>query len=141
MRVSNFLALALLLALFGCGKKATAPMAPPNLPSENATAPNAATAPSDARAVLTASPPTQMASSGQVTANLQPVIISESAEMTVVLDQLTQALRKYSVENRKIPASFGEVVGAGYVQGMPAPPVGKQFVIDRKLVRVVLGRP
>jgi hypothetical protein len=58
--------------------------------------------------------------------------------MTAVLEELTQALRKYSAERRRVPASLNELVAAGYIQNLPPPPAGQAFAIDAKNVRVIL---
>jgi hypothetical protein len=67
-------------------------------------------------------------------ASVQPV----QADAGPLLDQLTQVLRKYSVENRRVPASLDEVVAAGYLKGMPPAPAGKKFAIEPKKVQVIL---
>src|SRR6266576_4459704 len=63
---------------------------------------------------------------------------SGEAALKVVLDELTQAVRKYSVEQKRVPKQFSEVVAAGYVKNMPAPPPGKKFEIDPKTRHVIL---
>ena len=63
---------------------------------------------------------------------------SGEAALKVVLDELTQAVRKYNVEQKRVPKQFSEVVAAGYVKTMPAPPPGKKFEIDPKTKQVVL---
>ena len=68
----------------------------------------------------------------------QPIIVDSGADTSAVLAQLTQALRKFSFEHRRVPKSLSEVVGAGYVSGMPQAPAGKQFAVDPKRVEVVL---
>jgi hypothetical protein len=50
-----------------------------------------------------------------------------------VLTRLTQAVRRYGVEQRRAPATLQQVVDAGYLKEMPAAPAGKRFVIDKKL--------
>src|SRR5262245_17966457 len=71
-------------------------------------------------------------------APVQPVAIAANASSDAVLDQLTQALRKYSMEKRRMPATIGEVISAGHVSGLPQPPLGKQYAIHKKQVSVVL---
>ena len=58
--------------------------------------------------------------------------------MAAALGELTQALRKYSFEQRRLPKSFSEVVAAGYVKSLPQTPPGRKFAIDAKTVQVVL---
>jgi len=60
------------------------------------------------------------------------------ADLETVLRELTQALRKYSVEHKRVPKTFDEVVGAGYVKQLPKPPPDKKFEIDPKSMQVVL---
>lgn len=60
------------------------------------------------------------------------------ADMGAVLRDLTQAVRKYSIERKQKPKTLNEVVAAGYVQNLPEPPRGKKFEIDSKTMQVVL---
>jgi hypothetical protein len=60
------------------------------------------------------------------------------ADLESVLAGLTQALRKFCAEKRQVPASLNELVAAGYVKGLPPPPRGKHFAIDRKTLKVIL---
>lgn len=60
------------------------------------------------------------------------------AALNAALGELTQAVRKYSFERRRLPKTFSEVVAAGYVKNMPQAPPGKRFEIDAKTVQVVL---
>ena len=57
-------------------------------------------------------------------------------DFAAVLAELTQALRKYSAEQRRVPDSLSELVSAGYLQQLPAAPPGKAFVIDTKQLKV-----
>ena len=59
-------------------------------------------------------------------------------DLSATLGQLTQVLRKYSFEHRRVPASFGELVAAGKLGPIPAAPPGKKFTIDPKAMQVVL---
>ena len=63
---------------------------------------------------------------------------ASDAELAAALGELTQALRKYSFEHRRVPKTFSKVVAAGYVKNMPQAPPGKKFEIDPKTVQVVL---
>ncbi len=54
------------------------------------------------------------------------------------LGELTQALRRYSVEQQRVPTSLGEVVAAGYVKDLPQAPPGKRLAINPKRVEAVL---
>ncbi len=60
------------------------------------------------------------------------------SDPSAALVTLTQALRKYSLENRRVPASLNELVQAGYVHTMPTAPRGKKFAINPKRMEVVL---
>jgi hypothetical protein len=57
----------------------------------------------------------------------------EEADMTAVLGQLTQVVRKYAVEQRRAPGSLDELVSAGYLSQLPEAPAGHGFRIDKKL--------
>lgn len=78
------------------------------------------------------------ASQGPVPPPVSPPVVAPGADVSAALGQLTQALRKYSVEHRRVPASLSEVISAGYVNTLPKPPPGKQFAIDKDHVQVVL---
>ncbi len=71
-------------------------------------------------------------------ANTGPSAVAPEADLANVLAELTQALRKFSVEKRQVPASLNEVVAAGYIQNMPQPPPGKTFAIDSKNLKVIV---
>lgn len=57
--------------------------------------------------------------------------------MDAILGELTQAVRKFSVERRSVPKGLEELVAHGYLGQLPPAPAGKRFVITRDL-RVVL---
>jgi len=63
---------------------------------------------------------------------------ASAAELSATLGELTQALRKYSFEQRRLPKSFSEVVAAGYIKSLPQAPPGRKFDIDAKTDQVVL---
>lgn len=65
-------------------------------------------------------------------------VASSEADTEAVLRELTQAVRKYSIENKRLPNTFDEIVAAGYVKPVPQPPPGRKFEIDPKTSRVVL---
>lgn len=58
---------------------------------------------------------------------------TDTAPMRALLAELTQAVRKYAVEQQRAPKSIDEVVAAGYLSNQPTPPVGKKFAIDKNL--------
>ncbi len=105
--------LVCLVLAAGCGRK-TAP-----------TTPEAAAPPSAAGA----SAPAVSASADGAPAG--------PADLSKTLDRLTQAVRKFSAENRRVPASLNELVAAGYLAEIPSAPAGKKFAIDDQL-RVVV---
>jgi len=57
-------------------------------------------------------------------------------DLTAVLSELTQAVRKFSAEQRRVPKSLDDLVPAGYLPQLPAAPPGKAFVIDQKELKV-----
>jgi hypothetical protein len=60
------------------------------------------------------------------------------ADVSAVLEEMTQALRKFSFEKKRLPTSIDELVTAGYLGAKPSAPGGKRFAIDPKEARVVL---
>jgi hypothetical protein len=77
--------------------------APPPAPKSNASAPDAQSAP------------------------------AEEARVAAALQVLTQAVRRYGVEQRRAPTSLDELVSNGYLDGIPQPPAGKKFAINKNL--------
>ncbi len=63
----------------------------------------------------------------------------KEAELAQVLGELTQRVRKYSVEQRQAPQSLDDLVAKGYLDRVPEAPAGKRFVITRNL-QVQLGK-
>ncbi|HVY68371.1 MAG TPA: hypothetical protein VHH73_00480 [Verrucomicrobiae bacterium] len=57
----------------------------------------------------------------------------DDAQMEIVLASLTQAVRKFGVEQRRAPGTLAEVVAQGYLTAIPPAPPGKRFVISRQL--------
>jgi hypothetical protein len=97
----------------------------------------------DASSSPTPTPETQTAEPAPVVQppkpSAPPVLVQPvQGDMGPLLDQLTQVLRKYSVENRRVPKSLDEVVAAGYLKEMPPAPAGKKFTIEPKKLQVVL---
>ena len=114
-----FLAAGIVL-LAGCGKK------PETAGSSNQPTPEPVTA---------ISPGPVLGSAPRVV----PVAVAEGADASAQLAQLTQVLRRFGVEKRRVPQSLGEIVAAGYLTALPAAPAGKQFAIDGKRMQVVLA--
>jgi hypothetical protein len=50
-----------------------------------------------------------------------------------LLGELTQAVRKYGVEQRRVPKDLEELSAQGYLRQIPSPPCGKKFVITKNL--------
>jgi competence protein ComGC len=65
-------------------------------------------------------------------------VVPEGSDTTAVLNALTQAVRKYSFDRRRVPASFEEVISAGYVKSLPPAPPGKKYAINPKTVSAIL---
>jgi hypothetical protein len=103
--------------LAGCGKKPTATAAS-NAVAEAAVSQSAPLAGNAPRVV--------------------PITVAASVDASAQLAQLTQVLRRYAVEHRRVPQSLAEVVAAGYLTALPAAPAGKQFVVDAKRMQVLL---
>ena len=81
----------------------------------------------------TASPP---APTITATANPVPATSSEppqELDRTALLERLTQALRRYSAENQRVPKSLDELVTAGYLSELPPAPAGKKYAFDQQL--------
>jgi hypothetical protein len=80
------------------------------------------------------------AESGESVPGLDPVAGAQLKEVNLdaELERLTQALRKYSFERKRVPKDFAEVTAAGYVSDMPQAPPGKTFAINPATMRVVL---
>ena len=108
---------ALLLA--GCGHKASPPPAVPAAASEPDRDSTPASAPAPAPL---------------------PAKSINADNQAAMLEELTQALRKYSAEHRMVPKSYEEFVAAGglNMNYMPQPPAGKKFAIQTKGVQVIL---
>jgi hypothetical protein len=112
------LMLVLMFYLAGCAKK----------PADQ-TAPALPLSTSEAAPTGPLSPP----------ATPQVIAPAEDGKMDATLAQLTQVLRRFGAENRRVPQSLNEVVAAGYLAALPAVPAGKEFAIDAKRMQVVLA--
>jgi hypothetical protein len=58
---------------------------------------------------------------------------ANEAQIAAALNKLTQAVRKYSVEQQRVPKSLDDVVAGGYLDRIPPAPSGKRFAIDKNL--------
>jgi hypothetical protein len=134
---SNVMGIAMSAALLcaaGCGKTET-----PTQNAETASYP-ASVEPQHQTSFVTESHPAtvQVVTPNTALAVPNPAVAPAGGDMSVVLAQLTQAVRRYGAEKQKVPASLNEVLGAGYVQGTPQAPAGKKFAIDPKRLEVML---
>jgi hypothetical protein len=57
-----------------------------------------------------------------------------------VSNELTQAVRKFGAEQRRVPKTLEEVAAGGYLSRIPQAPAGKKFAIDKNL-QVYLASP
>jgi hypothetical protein len=111
------LALAWLLITAGCGPSTDAP---PTNPGGDSRLPG----PPPAAAAAESSPAASEAGAGETI---------DEADLPAVLAGLTQAARRYGLEQRKAPANLQELVAKGYLDHLPEPPGGGRFVIDKQL--------
>jgi hypothetical protein len=109
------LLICLLAAWVGCGK--TPPATPPS--------PTPTAAPAEATAEPPGSSPEQNAA--------KPAPPTDEAQIAAVLGELTQAVRRYAVEQRRAPKTLDELVAQGYLDRVPEAPAGKRFAIGNKL--------
>ena len=125
--------LLLTVVLAGCGKteKSATPVVSSAPAAENSTG-------AEANQSGAATSGLEAVTPGAV--QVTPVVIGDNADMNAVLSQLTQAVRKYSFERRRMPKTLDEVVAAGYVSAMPKPPAGQRFTLEPKTVEVVLTK-
>jgi hypothetical protein len=63
------------------------------------------------------------------------------ADLAPVLGELTQAIRKFSFEQKRRPTSLDELVSAGYLGAVPTTTDGRRFSIDPKTMQVVVMKP
>ena len=101
----------LLAALVGCGKPSASPSPP--------AAPTVDTTPS--------------VSTQAVTASQEVAAQPDEAQIAALLNDLTQAVRRYGVEQRRVPKALDELVAAGYLNRVPPAPAGKRFAINKNL--------
>jgi hypothetical protein len=57
----------------------------------------------------------------------------DQAQIDAVVNDLTHAVRKYAVEQRRAPKALDELVANGYLARLPSAPAGKKFAIDKNL--------
>jgi len=81
-----------------------------------------------------ASPSESAASSaGMVSSNAPTEPAARDADMTPLLAQLTQSVRRYGLEQRAVPKNLGDLVAKGYLPTVPQAPPGKKFAINKNL--------
>ena len=54
-------------------------------------------------------------------------------QVAAAIAELTQAVRKYAVEQRQAPKTLDELVAKGYLGGIPPAPKGKRYAINQNL--------
>jgi hypothetical protein len=116
------LLLALLAAAAGCGKPASPSPKPPEPQAPAVAAP--------------AEPSTESAPAEPA----PPPAVMDEAQIATAIAELTQAVRKYGVEQRRAPKSLDELVAQGYLSRVPEAPAGKKFAIDKNLAVYLADR-
>jgi len=54
------------------------------------------------------------------------------------LHHLTRLVQRYTVEQQQVPKDLNQLVALKYLDGVPTPPEGRKFIIDRTTVQVRL---
>jgi len=121
------------------GSDETVPAAPPPGAAESVAPPHPAAEQSPAAMPAPGNAPVQgrggRSSPAQTQGNVSPSVPGSPA---VDLDALTQAVRRYGAEKRRVPSNLNEVVAAGYLKVLPPPPPGMRYVIDPTRLEVLL---
>src|SRR5436190_1726786 len=110
---ARFLMICLVTLWVGCGKQ------PASAPSPAEPKTDRAARPADLPPAASRTEP--------------PAEAPDDAQMTAILGELTQAVRKYSVERRSVPKNLEELVDNGYLSQAPRAPAGKKFIISKEL--------
>lgn len=63
-------------------------------------------------------------------------VTADEKEMTI--EEMTGAVQAWVTSRGEAPKNFQEMIKAGFIRKMPAPPPGKEFAIDAKNLQVVL---
>jgi hypothetical protein len=58
---------------------------------------------------------------------------ADEAQIAAVLNELTQAVRKCAVEQRRAPKNLEDLVANGYLGRVPPAPAGKKYAIGKNL--------
>ena len=119
--VQRFLSTCLLVTWVGCGQAPTSSSAP------SAAKPEGTDNTGESTVGETSADPTTSAEA------------DAAARTAATLQELTQAVRKYSVEQRRTPKTLEELVTHGYLNQLPDPPAGRQFAISKNLQVVLTG--
>lgn len=121
----------------GCHKEnPTPPSATPNAAENNI--PGSTAEPTAAAPAANATPASAPATPPEYVPRPAAPLVVTTSDPSAATAELTQALRKYSMENRRVPKTVEELISAGYVKALPTPPPGKKFVVDPKRVEVKL---
>ncbi|MSU27670.1 MAG: hypothetical protein EXS27_07105 [Pedosphaera sp.] len=67
-----------------------------------------------------------------------PSVDPVAASTPATVQQISQALQSYMQNNSDFPKDLKVLVDMKLLPNLPVPPPGKQYVIDRKAVRVSL---
>jgi len=67
---------------------------------------------------------------------------ADSASVTAVNSPevlaLTQQVRRFSLEKRRLPQNLEELVTVGYIKSVPTAPTGKKYAIDANRAEVIV---
>jgi hypothetical protein len=77
--------------------------------------------------------PSGTSSTGASTGAAKGSAATSEVEVARVLEELTQSVRKFSVEQRQAPRNLEDLVAKGYLDRVPPAPDGRQFVITKNL--------
>jgi hypothetical protein len=69
----------------------------------------------------------------QSTPQSPTVAAPDEAQVAATLNELTQAVRRFGAEQRRVPKSLEEVAARGYLSAVPPAPAGKKYAIDKNL--------
>ena len=62
-----------------------------------------------------------------------------TAAASATAAELTQLVRRYALDHRRMPKSLDELVSAGYLKSIPEAPPGKKFALDVHKAEVALA--
>ena len=118
---ARFLIACWLTLWIGCGKQPSPSPSPPE-PTTPKTAPAADLSGTVPRVAPAAGAP------------------ADEAQIAALLNELSQAVRKYGAEQQRVPKTLEELVANGYLSRVPPAPAGKKFAINKNL-QVYLAAP